>query len=265
MSKIILPQLPGNLGGLQGEEGRINIESILAANADQTMTSHVNLILASLNALMWSHNRSQGKQGESETALSGLNVRLFNSTAASLKLLLSGYYSVAVASMRDILEVVFLLDFLESNRNEIAEWISKPDQRKFRPVAIREWLDSRDGKNGKERARLYKLLCNYGAHATYEGMMLLNAGNNLMSIGPFYNEKFLSHLLPDLARHLPYAILTRWKFETADCVEDFQHKSAFLSESSKWWKTHSQPEFDDAEIVEIGLIVDALGRTFSRT
>lgn len=266
MSNIKLPFLPGNMAVLKREEDRIITASIVAANADPAMSSHINLILASLNALQWAHTRSEGHLSETETALSGLNIRMFNSMASSFNLLLCGYYSAAIACMRDFMEAAFLLDFLEANRDDmLIKWMDAPDAPDFHPAAVRVWLDARNSNNDIQRGLRYRQLCGYGAHGSCDGMTLLNADAQQMSIGPFLNEALFAHLLHDLARHLPYAILSGWKFETGQSAEDFKQKSLFLAESWTWWVTHPNPEFDDTEIEAIRQMVEALDQTYRQS
>lgn len=57
---------------------------------------------------MWMHSRTIGADlNDNSIAMAGLKIRLFNSVATSLKLLLSGYYQGTVSFIRDILEITF--------------------------------------------------------------------------------------------------------------------------------------------------------------
>ena len=55
-------------------------------------------------------------QDEDDTTLQLLGARLFNSSAASINLLLSGYYQASASLAREVLETSYLVDLLANDR-----------------------------------------------------------------------------------------------------------------------------------------------------
>jgi hypothetical protein len=62
------------------------------------------------------------RANDDELTLQLLGIRLFNAAGAALKLALSGYYQKGFDARRDILETGFLVDYLTTFPEKIAEW-----------------------------------------------------------------------------------------------------------------------------------------------
>ena len=192
-------KLPENLEKLQEGEGRIRQDSIAKIKADRTLQDHLDMVYASLNMvfdLVWSHSTTD----EDELTLQYLGARLFNSIVTSLGRLLAGYYQTSSTLMRDTMETGQLLDYLCTHPEEISVWRTaseKTRRMRFNPVVVRKALDDRDGFTERKREQRYKVLCNYGAHPTYEGFRML-APDNQVKIGPFYSEKYMKATLEEL-------------------------------------------------------------------
>ena len=103
--------------------------------------------------------------------------------------MLGGYSQNSAMILRDILETVFLLDYLEKDRSKIARWRTASDRerrKEFKPVAVREALDKRDGFTSGRREKLYKELCELAGHPTPSGFaMLRSTGMDDHRCGPF--------------------------------------------------------------------------------
>lgn len=150
MSKIILPNLLDNLDGLKSQEDKIRIDSCLLINSQQPLQEYIKFIHASMDTLMWLYGRTGNLENNRKIAITGLEIRLFNSIACSLKLQLSGYYQRAISFIRDILEISFLLDYFTLDDKSIECWITDLNSQEFKPVSIRTILDKRDNLSEKK-------------------------------------------------------------------------------------------------------------------
>ncbi|MES2499713.1 MAG: hypothetical protein V4570_04195 [Pseudomonadota bacterium] len=250
MSKIILPNLLDNLEGLKSQEEQIRIDSCLLINSGQKLQEHIKLIHASMDAIMWMYRRTDNIENNQLIAFTGLKIRLFNSISCCLKLLLSGYYQGAISPIRDILEITFLLDYLTLDSESIERWVADSNSPEFKQVTIRRKLDDRDGLSEKKRNYKYKLLSTYGTHATFDGNKLFN-NNNLLTLGPFFNQKFLENILFELAVLQSEPILSLMLFESNLRILDFHVKKEFLFNVQSWWKSNMNEDFYDAQLDEI--------------
>jgi len=147
-------------------------------------------------------------QSDNELTLQLLGIRLLNAAAASVKLALSGYYQKAFHQVRDIVETYFLVDYLTTYPEKIAEW-KVADKRArivhFGPGVIRNALDKRDGYSSGARKGIYDLISEYASHASYWGFSLVMNEKNLGEVGPFFDEKKLAAWLAELATRLSHA------------------------------------------------------------
>jgi hypothetical protein len=237
--QLILPRLPENLESLHKEEEKIRTEALLAINADPALKEHLDMVHASLDTVH-AFTLQYQKQTEDELTVQLLGIRLFNASASALALMLAGYYQNSVTMLRDLLETGLLIDYFAIDRPKIQEWRQsneKERKRKFGPVKIREALDAHDKATGEKRAQIYKLMCNYGAHPTYEGFRLVNPAG-LGEIGPFFNRKFLKGLLEELVKHLSYS---SWVYAGHfSCASNglLKGKAEFMNELLVWAKKY---------------------------
>ena len=114
--------------------------------------------------------------------------------------LMAGYYQNAVMHLRDILEVSFLLDYFHTDKALVAAWKACSESernRQFSAFRVRTTLDERDGFTEKKRMEHYQLLCNLGAHATFQGFELLRpfAGGDA-HCGPYFADRALDATMP---------------------------------------------------------------------
>lgn len=230
--ELITPFLHSNLQGLLGEEERIRTESVLCINANHAFKDHVEIIHSCLDVLYASHLSANSPLSDSDQVIFGLGVRLFNSGSCFLKLLLSGYYQGAVAFLRDIVEVGFLLDYFDHRPESIAAW-RKGETNEFKPVNIRRVLDERDGFEEKGRAERYKFLSNYGTHASFKGFYLISSEKGL-TIGPFMSEKLLGGIVEDGALHFPHSVLTCLCHHNHRSHNELKQNIGFLTSLEEW-------------------------------
>ena len=203
-SKIITPWLPENLESLYKHEEELRTKSILGINADHNLKDQLDIIQESLN-MIFDLTKSYKTKNNQELTIQYLGARLFNSIVTAIKLMLSGYYQSSVMLQRDIVEIGFLLDYFLSDNSKIEEWknsSTKERTKNFSPLAIRKALDERDGFQGKKRQQIYKLMSEVALHPTYGGFKLL-ASAGKVHLGPFFDAKYLKHLVQELALRVP--------------------------------------------------------------
>ncbi len=131
---------PKNFSGLHSGEEFVRSKSIEAIEKYEDLLQHANAIERSANIIHYLIHKDE-HHDEDDLTIRLLGIRLFNSINASLKLLLSGYYQAAAMQIRDVLETIFLLDYLNTDKALIAEWRDANDNdryKKFRPKEVRK-------------------------------------------------------------------------------------------------------------------------------
>jgi hypothetical protein len=178
---------------------------------------------------------------EDELTIQYLGIRLFNSIITSYEMMLGGYYQVSLALQRDIIEEGFLLDFFDTDRAQIRRWreADNDDRKKhFKQVRIREILDKRDGQPSEERRRIYEMYCEYAAHPTFAGNILL-APRGSGEIGPFFDEALLRHGLFELARQSLWAA-TNYVALFSDLSPELNASvAAFVRKTFDWFQRNA--------------------------
>lgn len=237
---IITPFLPDNLQGLHGEEERIRTESSLCINSSDALKDHIELLHSCLDMLHTVYGNAPQKLSNDEQVIYGLSIRLFNSGSCFLKLLLSGYYQGAVAFVRDIVEVGFLLDYFDFSPQSMDAW-RNGETEEFKPFRIRQVLDQRDGYEEKGRAERYKFLSSYGTHASFKGFALVAADKGL-TLGPFMSEKLLAGTLTDGAMHFAHPVLVCLTHHKKIPFEQMKARIGFLHLINTWFGKYRDPE-----------------------
>jgi len=177
---------------------------------------------------------------EDELTVQLLGLRLLNSTGASVKLALSGYYQSAVAQDRDLLETGFLLDYLRTSPHQISVWrrsTKKQRRDRFGPGPIREALDKRDKFKAKKRQESYERLCEYATHPTYRGFKLI-APDGMGNVGPFFDQKFLRAWLEETAKLVVHDVVVLSGHFAAVEPEVDLTQGLFLRAASAWGKRY---------------------------
>lgn len=151
------------------------------------------------------------KDNDSEDVLTikYIGSRVFNTAMSAYRDALSGYYQVSFSNQRDLLETQFLLDLFRTERSQIKIWKESDNQTRieqFSPAKIRKTLDERDGFTERKREKKYKQFCEYASHVTYQGFKLIANSNNLIEIGPFYDESKLLNTIHELCLNFGYVV-----------------------------------------------------------
>lgn len=227
--------LPENLISLHKHEETIRADSLRLIEAQQNLSDHLAAIHGSM-AIIYALAHDHANATDDELTVQYLGLRLFNSATSSLKLGLSGYYQSAFALVRDVLETAALLDYLHTNRSQIAVWKASDKKQRieqFGPGAVRNALNSRDQFSGNKRKEKYDRLSEYASHATASGFQLL-APEGLGQIGPFLSEKYLKAWLEETARLLVHgATIFMGHFENVE-PPLLLEKADFLEHVQRW-------------------------------
>jgi hypothetical protein len=179
-----------NLKRLHECEEKLRAESLASIDKSATLKEHFHIVQEAIN-IVYGLTHDHLHRSDDELTLQRLGIRLFNASAASVNLALSGYYQIAFAQLRDIVETYFLLDYFSTNKDKIAVWRVADLKSKFRPYVIRNELDKRDGDASNEREAIYGRLSAYASHVTNQGFKLTTK-ENMGEIGPFVSKELLT-------------------------------------------------------------------------
>lgn len=244
ISTIIIPELPMKLKNLSAEEEKIQKEAILYLKSDSALDKKLTAYESSMDAV-YSLVQDHKNRNDDELAIQYIGIRLFNSLAISLRLMLIGYYQMSFAIQRDMIEVAFLLDYFLYCPSKISEWRrSTNDERieQYNPGKIRSILDTRDGLVNKRRKKKYVTFCEYAAHVSYPGNKLV-APDNLGVIGPFFNKIFLTNCFADLLENGLYAtLLFMGHFKDIKEPKILKIKLDFLKHLAEWYQERFKQE-----------------------
>jgi hypothetical protein len=141
---------------------------------------------------------------------------------------------------RDLLEVSFLLDYFNSNRERIAEWrgcTESERNKKFGAFKVRTALDDRNGFTERKREAHYKLLCSLGAHASWQGFeMLRPTPGGDAHCGPYFAERALDATVAELAKICVSAAMNFNPFFEAKSLVDWETKLRFMEVHVVWFE-----------------------------
>ena len=225
-----------NLAALHTEEERLRAEACRAIRKESQLELHISMVGNAIN--LSDKFRMLPTDDEDMKAVQALGVRVFNCFGSSLKLALSGYWAGSALDMRLILETVFLLDLVESDRSLIGTWRlgnQKQTRVKFSPQAIRKALDKRDNLNEKKRQQHYNLLSALSAHPTMKSIeMMRPRGTGEIQAAPFMDLDFLRNVLFEMARlGLMFGnILDRFFFDT--WVDGHEVRAEYRRVRDRW-------------------------------
>ncbi|TBB44203.1 hypothetical protein ELH49_09235 [Rhizobium ruizarguesonis] len=180
------------------------IEALNDAALRRSGLAQRNLALASKAIdLLHAFASEQAFNKDDDVTVIRLAIRVLNDAGASGKCALAGYYQQALAHIRDIIEVAFLLDLFRRKPDQIRVWreASEKDRKRFfKPVILRETLDKLDGREDKARQEAYSFYSGFGTHVTPH--LELISPNSLTQIGPFPSEQIIVLLTYDLTKWL---------------------------------------------------------------
>lgn len=201
--------LPAELGALHQGEEEVRKLAINSIGESLVMKDHGQATRDALNHI----DRLLQLDSSPSTTLHTtqlLAIRSFNSASVSWKLGLSGYYQAAFASLRDLLELLNLVDLFRLQPELIEIWriADKKTEGQFKPVKVREALARHPVNAGQDRAKKYAQFSVHASHANYKGFTLL-APEGTVRIGPFFDAKMLKAFLEEigtLSSHLALAL-----------------------------------------------------------
>jgi hypothetical protein len=252
-TEIITPYLTDNLESLCKDERELHTKSVLEINSDPQLRDQLIILQESLN-LVFDLTKSYKNQSDDELTIQYIGIRLFNSIAVSLKLMLSGYYQSSAIIQRDILETGFLLDYFLSNQDKIKVWkksTNKERNQKFKPVIIRIALDKRDGFNGKIRMKAYQLLCEFAAHPTYPGFQMVSP-RGFGELGPFFDKKFLKATLEELSLRVPLFVIIYLNHFKKLPTSFLKVRADYLIHIKEWAQKYLGADLSNVDIETIG-------------
>jgi hypothetical protein len=241
----------------QGEEF-IRARSKEAIQESETLLHHFNMVAESMN-LIDRFARSYRHKSEDQLIVQLLGIRMFNTSASAVRDMLAGYYQNSVMQQRDRLEVSFLLDYFHTNPALISEWKASTESerhKKFGAFQMRKSLDDRDAFTERKREAHYKLLCNLGAHASYQGFQMLQpvAGGDA-HCGPYFAEPALIATAGELAKIAVGAAGNFTMFFSGDSVSDYEAKLRFMEKQAEWFETFISKSFDRGQIDQMRALV----------
>lgn len=194
--------LPPNLESLHKQEEQLREKALEKINNDPDFELHLQMIEAAMD-LSESFRKSYGND-EELSILKVLSIRTFNAFGASLKLAFSGYNQNAALQMRDILETVFLLDYLLMEKEHILDWWNadnKSRRTKYTPSKIREALDKRDGLKNNKRRDTYLMFCELAGHPNrHMTHMLKPTPDSDIAAGPFMEITGFKATISEMAK-----------------------------------------------------------------
>lgn len=194
-------QLKSKLLGLLEGEQAIRGKSLRIIAQDDDLILHLAVAEAAMDLIDWL--RKFPDDSDDGIAVTKLWMRVFNSIASSLSLMLSGYYQSSAMIMRDILETVFLLDYFSGDSSLVAKWrtsSAKDREASFKPYSVRVALDSRDGFTSRKREETYKMFCDLASHPSPKGLAMLHPTGMGAVSGPFLDPATLRATASELGR-----------------------------------------------------------------
>ncbi len=233
--------IPPNLIGLHDYEEQLRAQSVAAVEADTYLSTQLQAIHDALDHLMVLTSL-ESTPGTDRHTLQLLGIRELNFVASALKVGMAGYYQVAFALLRDLLETTNLVDLFLSDPKLVAVWKDaekKTLDKLFKPVAVRTALEKLPKNAGQDRQSKYRNFSNYASHPNYVGFRLLS-GDNAPKVGGFFDTKLLRALLEDMGRltsHTALNLSAAIKLSTSDPIEVLKAKAVFMERLSAYRRT----------------------------
>ncbi len=113
-----------------------------------------------------------------------------------------------------------------------------------------------------KREEHYKLLCNLGAHASYQGFRMLQpiAGGNA-HCGPYFAEPALTATAGELAKIAVSAAGSFTMFFSPDSLADYETKLHFMEKQAAWFERFLGRSVDCAQIDQMRALVARIKAT----
>lgn len=222
MNRITSP-IPENLLSLWKEQDNLLDWSQQVVSKDVCLQDHLELVEAYMSTV--DSVRRCAPLGNRHFALCGLFMRTFDSLAQCARFALTGNYSGSAIYARDLLETLFLIDYLMEDIDRPEAWLAsdnKTRREKFNPGVVRDALDKRDGYKEGKRLAHYKILSEMGAHPTPASFSLKKDGAQQLRTGPFRQVNLLEACLQEAAimtSELARILLRYCRSEIADSAQ----------------------------------------------
>ena len=191
-----------NLSALYSAEEELRLKALGLVARDSHLQLHISLTGNAMN--LADQFRKFPTDDEDLKAIQMLGMRTFTAFGSSLKLAFSGYGQDSVLTMRLIMEIVFLLEFLDGDRSMIERWRcadGKERLKTFRPEAVRRVLDDREELKEKKRGQHYALFSELAGHPTMKSVAMMRPRRDGDAEGrPFVEEGVLRNVLFEMAR-----------------------------------------------------------------
>ncbi|MDN3720972.1 hypothetical protein QW131_21570 [Roseibium salinum] len=120
-------KIPENMARLNEGEEYIRKQSIAVIEADEELLNHVELIEAVMDHIDFFAKRDAVDLDQETIQL--LGARIFNDLGSAYGQLTRGYYQLAAATLRDIMEIVYLWGWFDRNPAKITEWRESDDKK----------------------------------------------------------------------------------------------------------------------------------------
>lgn len=258
-----MSRIPENLHRLHAGETVIRGQSIVAIEADEDLLAHVKLIEAVMDHLDFFAKRDAIDLDQETIQL--LGARIFNDLASGYSQLTRGYYQLAAATLRDVMEILYLYGYFDRDPAKIKEWRESDDQTRFTvfgPKRVRQFLDKFDGFKEGKRGQAYKMFCEYAAHATWQGFTLQRpTGGGQVVMGPFFDVGLLKAVMEEMAQ-LAAQVGNYYAgfFEAAGDVQALETGLRRLEVTARWAELYLGRKRDPHEFDEMRLMLAALKR-----
>lgn len=254
-----MTKLPENFDLLHQGEEQVRRMTIDLIEGDDDLSQHMVLIEAAMDLLNRFSMAVPPNEDEDAKAVRLLGMRVFNGFGSSFGLVASGYYQTAAMVARDLLETVFLLDYLHDHPVKIAIWRTadeKVRKKEFAPAKVRISLDDRDGFTAKKREAAYSLLCELAAHPTYFGLRMLVPKGGSHHCGPFFDASSATALIQELAKLAVQAGGHYGRFAQAVTLDDNRAKIAFMEIRGRWTERYFGYPFPHQEFAELRAVLN---------
>jgi len=208
----IVPPVPKELSKLHDAMEERRHKSLEIIYKHPEWREHLGLIHDSIDIIVKT-TRDRGHKNPDELVLKHIGVSLYNDCTSAYSLLLSGYGQISLMPLRELLEWAMLLAMFALKTSAIQEWKNADREErltKFSPGAIRNFINQKLDLPKNQRDALesaYHLLCEYGTHPTYKGIMIMLQTRTpelerkgTLYWGPFVEESQLLHFLIEFAR-----------------------------------------------------------------
>jgi hypothetical protein len=252
---------PDNLLRAHAESEKLRGASVAAIEASEPLSHHAYAIERTAN-LLYFFGHDGEIRSDDDRIIRVLGFRGFNDIMTAANLVLGGYYQPAMMLARDLLELTFLLHDFSVDKTQVEKWRTldpKEYDKLFKPVAVRERLDERDGFTGKKRAETYKVISGLAGHPSPMGFQMLRREDGNYFCGPFLEARSLDACWSELAKIAIQLGGHYQDFFDLTSREAAIAKAEYLALQNDWLERFfSNAPFDKTKIEEIRVMAEGL-------